>query len=108
MCQMSITFCSMSLGVQPTLLRTLYPLPLYVSEWVAQVHIGAQLHRPLPHALCALCPFSLGPCSIGATVCVVPAFKKAFEILPTTHLPLSLLKTNVQLSSNLGKMWVKI
>ena len=68
LCQMSITLCSS--GVHPTLLRVQNPVVLCVSEWGAQVHIGAQLQGPLPHVLCALSSISLGLCSIEATVCV--------------------------------------
>lgn len=85
-------------GFNPLFSRTVQPLLLCVSEWPAQVHTGAQLHRhPAPpqpnppNVLCVLCPFSLGPCSVGATVCVSrfqkKKKKKAFEILSTAHLP---------------------
>lgn len=69
---------------------------------------------PSPHThniLRVLCPFSLGPCSVEATVCVSRLFThthkkkgaKPFEILSTAHLPCSLSRTNGRLFHEPGR-----
>lgn len=73
-------------------------------------HSYTYLPPPRTHnILCVLCPFSLGPCSVEATVCVSRLFTqththkkkgaKPFEILSTAHLPCSLSRTNGRLFS---------
>lgn len=77
-------------------------LPLYISEWVAQVCIGAQLHwhsipHPAPHALGSLCPFSL------SRKCASTFQKLSLRSNHTPTFRSSKLDTHVKISTNLGK-----
>lgn len=95
MCHISITFCSMSLGVAWIYCHS-------ISEWVAQVCIGAQLHwhsipHPAPHALGSLCPFSL------SRKCASTFQKLSLRSNHTPTFRSSKLDTHVKISTNLGK-----
>lgn len=71
--------------------------------WVAQVHIGAQLHPPPPPYLlcpvCIVCIFLRSMFHLGGSMCV---FKKTFPL--SIHLSQPFLQTHIQPSIYLGKM----
>lgn len=55
------------------------------------MRIGAQLHIPPSHVLCALCSFTLGQCSIRMKVCALLAFQKT---PPSLYPPVAVLVAN--------------